>query len=92
MLQVDKTQFHVFGFLWEPDGYTMYVDGRRHGTKVGQGEGEAVSQTDEFILLSTEAKWFRKNRMTGEAVPELAASVDAGDDFAVDYVRVYDIE
>ena len=92
MLQVDKTQFHVFGLLWEPDGYTMYVDGRRHGPKVGQGEGEAVSQTDEFILLTTEAKWFRKNRMTGEAVPELAASADAGDDFAVDYVRVYDIE
>ena len=88
-LALDKTQYHTFGFLWEPDGYTLYVDGRRHGPKVGQGAREAVSQTEEFILLTTEAKFYRQNHMTGPGAPELEAAL--GDEFIVDYVRVYDI-
>ena len=92
ILALDKTQFHVFGMLWEPDGYTLFIDGHQHGPKVGQGDGEAVSQTDEFILLTTEAKWYRNDHMTGKGVPELEAVAKAGDEFLVDYVRVYDIE
>ena len=88
LLSLDKTQFHVFGMLWEPDGYTMFVDGRQHGPKVGMGDGEAVSQTEEFVLLTTEAKWYRRN---DKPVPELEAAAAAGDEFLVDYVRVYDI-
>ena len=91
LLSLDKTQFHVFGMLWEPDGYTMFVDGRQHGPKVGMGDGEAVSQTEEFVLLTTEAKWYRRNGMNGKPVPELDAAAAAGDEFLVDYVRVYDI-
>ena len=91
LLALDETQFHVFGMLWEPDGYTMFVDGRQHGPKVGQGDGEAVSQTEEFVLLTTEAKWYRNDHMTGKAVPELDVAAAAGDAFLVDYVRVYDI-
>lgn len=91
ILLLDKNRFHTFGMLWEPDGYTFYVDGRQHGPKVGQGEGEAVSATEEFLLLTTEAKWYRNNRMTGKPVPELDAAFDFGDDFLVDFVRVYDI-
>jgi len=90
-LLLDKTEFHTFGLLWEPDGYTVFVDGRQHGPKLGKGKGEAVSETEEFILISTEAKWFRNNRMTGKGVPELEAAAAAGDEFFVDYVRVYDI-
>ena len=90
MLALDKTKFHVFGMLWEPDGYTLYVDGRQHGPKVGRGEGEAVSETEEFVLLTTEAKWYRNDRMTGNGVPELEDAAKAGDEFLVDYVRVYD--
>lgn len=30
--------------------------------------------------------------MTGKGVPELEAVAKAGDEFLVDYVRVYDIE
>ena len=92
IFKLDKTQFHTFGMLWEPDGYTLYIDGRQHGPKVGQGEGEAVSQTEEFVLLTTEAKWYRNDHMTGKGVPELEAAAKAGDEFLVDYVRVYDIE
>ena len=90
-LTLDKTQFHVFGMLWEPDGYTIFIDGRQHGPKVGTGKGEAVSQTEEFVLLTTEAKFYRKNRMTGKASPDLEAAYAAGDAFIVDYVRVYDL-
>ena len=90
-LALDKTQFHVFGLLWEPDGYTVFIDGKQRGPKLGNGGREAVSQTEEFILISTEAKWFRNNRMTGKGVPELEEAVAAGDEFLVDYVRVYDI-
>ena len=92
ILALDKTEFHVFGMLWEPDGYTMFVDGRQHGPKVGQGDGEAVSQTEEFVLLTTEAKWYRNDHMTGKGVPELDAAAAAGDEFLVDYVRVYDMD
>ena len=90
VLALDKTRFHVFGMLWEPDGYTFYVDGRRHGPKVGQGTGEAVSQTEEFLLLTTEAKWYRRQGADGGPVPELEAAAAAGDAFLVDYVRVFD--
>ena len=48
-----------------------------------------VSQTEEFILLTTEAKFYRQNHMTGPGAPELEAAL--GDEFIVDYVRVYDI-
>ena len=91
LLAVDKTVFHTFGMLWEPDGYTLFVDGRQHGPKVGTGQREAVSHTEEFLLISTEAKWYRNNLMTGKGVPEREAAAAVGDDFAVDYVRVFDI-
>jgi hypothetical protein len=50
-----------------------------------------VSHVPEFILISTEAKWYRQNMMTGKGVPELEDAVLANDDFVVDYVRVYDV-
>ena len=92
ILALDKTKFHVFGMLWEPDGYTLYVDGRQHGPKVGGGECEAVSETEEFVLLTTEAKWYRNDNATGKGVPELEAAAASGDEFLVDFVRVYDID
>ena len=86
-LALDTESFHTFGMLWEPDGYSIYVDGRFRGRN-----NAAVSHVPEFVLLTTEVKWYRNNRMTGKPVPELDAAVAAGDDFVVDYVRVYDIE
>ena len=86
-LALDTESFHTFGMLWEPDGYSIYVDGRFRGRN-----NAAVSHVPEFVLLTTEVKWYRDNRMTGKPVPELDAAVAADDDFVVDYVRVYDIE
>ena len=85
-LGLDKSVCHVFGLLWEPDGYSVYVDGRLRGRN-----GKAVSKVPEFLLISTECKWYRNKRMTGEGVPELEAAAAGGDEFAVDYVRVFDL-
>ena len=85
-LDLDKTAYHTFGLLWEPDGYSIYVDGRFRGKN-----SQAVSHIPEFVLISTECKWYRNNRMTGKGVPELKAAAAANDEFIVDYVRVYDI-
>ena len=91
-LSLDVDEFHTFGLLWEPDGYTTFVDGRRHGEKTGLAQGKPVSQMPEFILISTECMWYRKNHMTGNGeVAALEAAVAAGDCFTVDFVRVYDI-
>ncbi|HOE61567.1 MAG TPA: glycoside hydrolase family 16 protein [Kiritimatiellia bacterium] len=90
-IQLDKTQYHVFGMLWEPDGYTIYVNGQQRGEKVGSKGDEAVSQVPEFVLITTEAKWYRNNRMTGKGVPELEEAAKKGDAFIVDYVRVFDL-
>ena len=86
---ISTDDFHVFGLLWEEDGYTVFIDGKQSGHKVGRGPGEAVSETEEFILVSTELKGFRQRNAPD---PEVAAACAAGDAFVVDYVRVYDIE
>ena len=87
----DAKKLHELGEFPVSCEAVSAVEGRQHGPKVGQGDGEAVSQTDEFILLTTEAKWYRNDRMTGKGVPELEDTAKAGDEFLVDFVRVYDI-
>lgn len=88
---VDKAEFHVFGMLWEADGYTLYLDGEPRGAKIGTNGKERVSQIPEFILITTEGQAFRANNCTGTATPELEKAYEAGDAFIVDYVRVYDV-
>ncbi len=89
--KIDMDEFHVYGMLWEPDGYTVYLDGQPRGPKFGTEGKEAVSQVPEFILISTEGIGFRNNNCTGDPCPDLLKAYEAGDDFIVDYVRVYDI-
>ena len=91
-MPVDNDKFHVLGMLWEPDGYTCFVDGVQDGEKRGVATGDPVSQVPEFILISTEAHYFRQNHMTGKAAPGLEAAAAANDAFVVDYVRVYDLK
>ena len=88
---LDTENFHRFGLLWEPDGYTLFVDGVQDGAKIGHATGHPVSQVPEFLLISTECRWYREHRMTGKAHEGLEEAAAAGDEFAVDYVRVFDI-
>ena len=83
---VDTDTFHRYGLLWTPDGYSVYVDGRLRGTS-----SKAVSQTPEFILVSTEAIGFRPNHPTRKGDERLEAAFAAKDEFVIDYVRVFDV-
>ncbi len=78
-------EFHTFGLLWTEDKYVFYVDGKEDGVI-----DKNVSGVDQFILISTEPRGYRNadHRPTEEAF----AAAKAGDTFAVDYVRVFDIK
>ncbi len=77
--------FHTYGLLWLPDRYVFYVDGKEDGVVT-----ENVSAIDQFILISTEPRGYRKeNHLPTE---EAFAAANAGDEFWVDYVRVFDIK
>ena len=82
---MDTEQFHTFGVLWLPDKYVFYVDGVEDGVVT-----DAVSGVPAFILLTTEPFGYRQedHRPTEEA----KAAAAAGDNFVVDYVRVFDVK
>ncbi|MGI5877490.1 MAG: glycoside hydrolase family 16 protein [Christensenellales bacterium] len=73
--------YHYFGVDWNRDGYVFYCDGRETCRTHGP-----VSDTEQFILVSTECKGYRKGDKPDE---ELKKAV-LPDAFAVDFVRVYD--
>lgn len=76
--------FHRFGVLWEEDGYTFYVDGVQSGEKLTL----VSSGVEQFILLGTECIGSRDH------IPGICRGCEAaaleGDQFIVDYVRVFD--
>ena len=78
-------EFHTFGLLWTEDEYVFYVDGKEDG-RVDKN----VSAVPQFILITTEAKGYRKENHTPTEEAKTAAAL--GDDFLVDYVRVFDIK
>ncbi len=72
--------FHIYGVHWSPKGYVFYVDGQETWRVPGP-----VSDTEQFILLSTECMGYRN----GPASPILKKA-KLPDYFIVDYVRVFD--
>jgi len=84
---ISTDEFHTFGLWWEPDGYTVFIDGRQSGYKVGAVGDEAVSAVEEFLLISTEIKGCRRGEPPD---PESERAWREGDAFTVDFVRVYD--
>ena len=82
--EVSSDEYHYFGMLWEPDGYTFFIDGVQDGEKIT----EPVSNIPQFLLISTEARGYRSSEHT--ASPEARAAATAGDTFTVDHIRVFD--
>ncbi len=82
---ISLDEYHTFGMLWTPEGYTFYVDGEQDGEMITA----PVSHTPQFILLSTEVDGYRSSLYT--ATDEARAAAKAGDTFVVDYVRVFDV-
>ncbi|MBQ3038893.1 MAG: glycoside hydrolase family 16 protein [Clostridia bacterium] len=79
---VSLDEYHTFGMLWTPEGYTFYIDGKQDGeTLTG-----AVSHIPQFILISTEVRGYRSADHCATEEAKLAV----GDEFIVDYVRVFD--
>lgn len=81
MKGLDLNAYHHFGMLWRPDGYTFYVNGQETGHS-----DAPVSHRSQFILISTEVQGYRSK--THAATDAAKAAV--GDEFLVDYVRVFD--
>lgn len=79
---LDEKEFHRFGLLWDETGYTFYIDGK----KDGHIEAYTTSRP-EFILISTEVQGYRRK----DRQPSKEAFEAVGDEFIVDYVRVFDI-
>ena len=66
---------------WNKTGYTFFVDGKESWHVDGP-----VSETEQFILVSTECMGYR----TEEEKPCTEVQGSAPDEFVVDYVRVFD--
>jgi len=79
--KVSPKDFHVFGMDWSRDGYTFYIDGKKSWHLDGP-----VSDTEQFILVSTECLGYRSGNKPHK---DLKKSV-LPDYFIVDYVRVFD--
>ena len=97
----EETQdgWHTYAVDWSREGYIFYADGKEVGRQMAPKC--AVSEIDQFILVSTECHSFHhsSNRggleskasegWSGKPVPALFKAV-LPDCFVVDYVRVYD--
>ena len=79
---VDQSEFHTFGLLWTEKEYIFYVDGIEDG-RIDRN----VSGIPQFILISTEAKGYRKE--AHRPIEDAYAAARAEDTFLVDYVRVF---
>ena len=78
---LDPDEYHTFAVYWSPRGYTYYIDGEEDGHVDGP-----VSHIPEFIMPSTEVKGYRSKDHCASEDAKLAV----GDEFIVDYVRVFD--
>lgn len=78
----DKDEFHRFGLLWTENEYVFYYDGKETSRTNGP-----ISKVEQFILLTTEVKGYRRGDGT---IHETAAEESLDDSFVVDYVRVFD--
>lgn len=76
-------EFHRFGVWWSTTGYKFYVDGQRIWTSNGGG----ISTCPEFMKLGNDI--FEPENIKAGTEAQI---LPPGDDFTVDYVRVYQLE
>ena len=76
--------YHRFGLLWTENEYVFYCDGVETART-----SKPISKVPQFVLLTTEVVGYRNGDGTKHA--EIAES-SIGDEFIVDYVRVFDLE
>jgi beta-glucanase (GH16 family) len=74
--------WHRFGVDWSPDGYVFYTDGE----EVNRVDGP-VSQTEQFILVSTECMGYRNTPSKPDPALDRIVFPEY---FEVDHVRVFD--
>lgn len=57
--------FHTYGFLWEKDKYTFFVDGHKtwETTHIYNGHAMGICKSPEYLLLSTEVAGFMENQV-----------------------------
>lgn len=77
---IDGGTWHRLGLLWGEDRYTFFVDGKKTCETTND-----VSAVPQFLLISTEVYGYRKEGR--QPIPEAYDAV--GDQFLVDYVRVF---
>lgn len=88
-VDIEETEdgYHTFGLDWTPEYYRYYVDGKL--TLEIKADGEfPVSQTEQFILISTESMGYRSSTWNCWEDTEKAV----GDKWIVDYIRVFERE
>ena len=88
-VDIEETEdgYHTLGLDWTPEYYRYYVDGKL--TLEIKADGEfPVSQTEQFILISTESMGYRSSTWNCWEDTEKAV----GDKWIVDYVRVFERE
>lgn len=78
---VAPDEFHRFGLEWDDSGYTFYIDG-----EISWHVDGPVSDTEQFILISTECIGYRNTNQ----IPDHRLRDAIGDCFMVDYIRVFD--
>ncbi len=89
-LETEDT-WHHYGVDWSPAGYVFYAD----GCEVGRVDGP-VSETEQFILVSTECHGYRGPGFMADGVTEagkpapILFKAKLPDCFEVDFVRVFD--
>ena len=73
-------EYHTYGLLWEPTGYTFYIDGVE-----SMHTDYAVSRSPEHLILS-----YVLRKGTEDDSPSDKVYVDNGDGkFIIDYVKAY---
>ncbi|MGI6573102.1 MAG: glycoside hydrolase family 16 protein [Fermentimonas sp.] len=83
LLEDSPDGFHTFGLYWSKSGYIFYVDGKESRRVDGP-----VSNVEQFILVSTECRGYRRGNRD-QPSDELKEAI-LPDAFIVDYVRVFD--